>query len=129
MTAADTRGRARSPHRTAPSVLMAMLRARRLREAGLAPITSSLDPGEAAILRQSLESGYRHATDAAMRAYSPGERGARLALASELRSLAGAEPRQRVDAGALSARSGWRGARHAAAIRDAGIERELEAGA
>jgi hypothetical protein len=92
-----------------------------------APVSAALEPAEAAVLRQSLESGYTRALDAAIRAWSPGERSARLALAGELGLLAGAE--QHAAAAVAEGRIRSRSLRHTARPRDADRDMELEAGA
>jgi hypothetical protein len=94
-----------------------------------ASVSAILDPAEAAVLRQSLESGYRHALDAAMRAWTPGERSARLALAGELGLLAGAEQASAAAGAAAEGSADWRSSRHAARYRSADRDLELEAGA
>jgi hypothetical protein len=131
MTTRRSRARARSGDRDVRSASRAQL-IRRRNAADRAAISASLDPGEAANLRESLESGYRQAMDAAARAWSPRERGARLALAGELRLLAGAEQQSLLAAQPASetarSRSGWPAPRRSALLPDAGIDRELEAG-
>jgi hypothetical protein len=131
MTTRRSSVRARSGDRDARSASRALL-IRRRRAADQAAITANLDPGEAAVLRRSLESGYQHAMDAAGHAWSMSERSARLAVAGELRLLAVAEQQSRRAAqrerDAAAARSSWRPASRSQALRDRGIDMELEAG-
>ena len=79
-------------------------------------MSTHLDPEEADVLRRALESGYRHARDAAGQAWSTSERSARMGLAAELMTLAFAEQPQ-TTTGAAPAWTGRRCPRHAAADR------------
>jgi hypothetical protein len=131
MTTRRSRIRARSGDRDARSASRALL-IRRRRSAGRAAITANLDPGEAAVLRRSLESGYQQAMDAAGHAWSISERRAHLAVAGELRLLAVAEQQSRraaqLERDAAAARGNWRAPRRSEALRDRGLDMELEAG-
>ncbi len=95
-------------------------------------IVAGLPPGEAAVLLETLTSGYEVAQQAARHAYSRGEQQARQELARDLRRLALQERaasdhiRSRAVA-RLSGRSPSRDGR--SSLQAAGDSRELEAGA
>ena len=92
MTSASPRPRAATGPVPLPvSFSLRSPRSRLERAAEAAPVSTHLDPAEADVLRRALESGYRHARDAAAQAWSTSERSARMRLAAELMTLAFAE--------------------------------------
>lgn len=127
MTSASPRPRAATGPVPLPvSFSLRSPRSRLERAAEAAPVSTHLDPAEADVLRRALESGYRHARDAAAQAWSTSERSARMRLAAELMTLAFAE--QPETTAAATAWTGRRCARHAVADRSRQAEQELEAG-
>jgi hypothetical protein len=126
MTRAGPRGGAATgPVPLSLNFLLRSPRSRLERAAEASPVSTHLDPAEADVLRRALESGYRHARDAAAQAWSTSERSARMRLAAELMTLAFAEQPE-TTTGAAPAWTGRRCPRHAVAGRQ--TEPELEAG-
>src|ERR1700722_5713918 len=128
MTSASPRRRpAARPVPRSLSFSLRFPRSRLERAAEARPVSTHLDPAEADVLRRALESGYRHARDAAAQAWSTSERSARMRLAAELMTLAFAEQPETTTA-AAPAWIGRRCPRHTAADRSRQTEPELEAG-
>jgi hypothetical protein len=113
-----------------PPVFSYMLhpsRSPRERAAEAAPVSWALDPDEARNLRQTLESAYRDAREAAASAWTTGERLARSRLATELMILALAEQPDGDADGSLEW-TGRRCVRHTTPVRTVQADLELEAG-